>query len=69
MPKKISRDELLLVLEELDRGEAEPAELEELIEDLELTIPDAEALDVLQNDELTAEEMADQLVGYPEEDA
>ena len=69
MPRKVSRDELILMLEELDRGEAHRQEVEELVASLELTISDAEALQILEDDELTTEEVADQLVGYSERNA
>ncbi len=69
MPKQLTRDELLWLIEELDRGEAERQEVEELVASLELTISDAEALQILEDDELTTEEVADQLVGYSERNA
>lgn len=69
MAKNVTREELTLMIEELDRGEAERGELEDMIEKLELNVPDAEALDVLENEELSAGEVADQLVGYSDLDA
>lgn len=69
MAQKITRDELTLMLEELDRGETPRRELEKMIEALELSVGDAEALDIMQDDELTSREIADQLVGYSDLDA
>ena len=69
MANRITRQELLLLLEELDRGEADRDQVEELVAALELTITDAEALQILEDDELTTEEVADQLVGYSERNA
>ena len=69
MAAKITRDELVIMLEEFDRGEAEPGRLEKMLEALELSLSDAEALEILEDDELTSEEIADQLVGYSDLDA
>ena len=69
MSKKMTRKELMLLIEELDRGEANRQEVEDLVASLELTISDAEALEILEDDELTAEEVTDQLVGYSERNA
>ncbi len=69
MARTVTRDELLSMLEELDRGEWTHRELEEIVDALELAVSDAEALDIMQDDELTSSEIADQLVGYSERDA
>ena len=69
MARTIDRDELTIMIEELDRGEAPRHQLEEMIEAIELSMPDDEALEVLEDDELTAQEIADQLVGYSDRDA
>ena len=69
MAGTITRDELLLMIEELDRGEATRDELRQIVEDLELAVSDAEALDIMQDEELTASEITDQLVGYSDLDA
>ncbi len=69
MPRKVSRDELILMLEELDRGESTHDQLQQMVEALELAVSDAEALDIMQDDELTNSEIADQLIGYSDLDA
>ena len=69
MAKQLTRDELAWLIEELDRGDARQDEVEELVAKLELTISDAEALEILEDDELTSEEIADELVGYTDLDA
>lgn len=69
MAQKITRDELIWLLEELERGEADREDTERLVASLELSLSDAEALDILDDDELTPTEMADRLVGYSDLDA
>lgn len=69
MAQRVSRDELALMIEELDRGEAEREELEEMIAKLELSMSNGEAVDIIQDQELSAEEVADQLTGYTDLDA
>ena len=69
MARTLDRKELMLLIEELDRGEVEPRELEELVISLELAVSDTEAVDILQDDELTASDIADQLLGYSERNA
>lgn len=69
MARKITRDDLVLMIEELDRGEAERSKLKEMVEALELVLSDADAVELLRDDELSAEEVADRLVGYSDLDA
>lgn len=69
MARKISRDDLLLLLDEMNRGDATRAELQELVVELELLVSDTEAVDLLQDEELTDTEIVDQLVGYSDMDA
>jgi len=69
MARKVNRDELTLMIEEIDRGEAPRRELEKMIEAIELSVDDADALELMEDDELTAQEIADQLVGYSDRDA
>ena len=68
MARQITRDELALLIEELDRGEAQREELEEIVVDLELAVSDAAAIDMLEDEDMTAKEVADQLMGYSEQD-
>ncbi len=69
MARQISRDDLILMIEELDRGEVERDELRQMVESLELAVSDFDAVEILQDEELNAEEIADQLVGYSDLDA
>lgn len=69
MPRKVSRDELELMLEEIDRGEASREQLHKMIEAIELSVPDEEALELMEDQELTAGEIAEQLTGYSDLDA
>lgn len=68
MARHVTRDELVLIIEELDRGEVEREQLQQMVEALELELGDVEAVTLLQDEELSAEDIADQLVGYPERD-
>lgn len=63
-----TRDELLFLLEELDRGARSRKNLEALVDQLNLLVSDEAALEILEDDELEHNEMADQLVGYPEKE-
>ncbi len=69
MARKVDREELTLMIEEIDRGETPRRELEQMIEAIELTVSNADALELMEDDELTAQEIADQLVGYSDRDA
>lgn len=64
MKRRLSREQLIIMLDELERGELEPGEVERLITTLELSMSDAEALTIIEDDELSAGEIADQLLGY-----
>lgn len=63
------REELLLLLEERDRGEATRESLETLVERLNLLVTDKAALEILADPELDNDEIANQLIGYEERDA
>lgn len=69
MARTVSRDELELMLEEIDRGEVPRRRLEQIIESIELSIPEQEALELMEDPELTSAELADQLVGYRDSEA
>ena len=69
MAEPTTRDELILLIEELDRGEARRSALHQLVEPLELALSDTDAVDILQDEDLTVEEIADRLMGYDELDA
>ncbi|TXD39445.1 hypothetical protein FRC98_03350 [Lujinxingia vulgaris] len=64
MKRRLSREQLIIMLDELDRGELEPGEVQRLVNSLELSMSDAEALTIIEDDELSAGEVADQLLGY-----
>ncbi|RAL25219.1 hypothetical protein DL240_03135 [Lujinxingia litoralis] len=64
MKRRITREQLILLLEELDRGELSPEDVQRVVNALELTMSDAEALNLMEDDELSASELADQLLGY-----
>ncbi|RDV39479.1 hypothetical protein DV096_02595 [Bradymonadaceae bacterium TMQ3] len=64
MKRRVSREQLILMLDELDRGELDPGEVERLINTLELSMSDADALTLIEDDELSVGEVADQLLGY-----
>ncbi len=68
MPRKVTHEELALMIEELDRGEAHDEELEQLVESVELAVSDIEAVNLLRDHDLTAEEVAEELMGYSEKD-
>lgn len=69
MARKVTRDELEMMLEEIDRGEAPRDQLEKMIEAIELSVPDEEALELMEDPELSSAELADQLTGYTDLDA
>ena len=66
MPRTISRDQLLMILDELDRGELTGDDLHEIVADLELAVTDTQAVDLMLDDALTPEDIADQLLIYPD---
>ncbi len=69
MTTSMSRDDLLILLEEWERGEFGEDELRRRIEALELVMADEQAIDLVQNEELSSAQIADQILGYPEDDA
>lgn len=64
MKRKLSREQLIIMLDELDRGELEPDDVQRVVNSLELAMSDADALTIIEDDELSAAEIADQLLGY-----
>ncbi len=68
MSRKITRNELILLLEELDHGDRSSDRIEQLVMELEFIVSDTEAIELLQNPHLTPDELADQLVGYDAQD-
>lgn len=69
MARKISRNELVLLLGELHKGEPlTDSQLEEMVMELEFLVSNDEAIELLQNEYLSPEEIADQLVGYSDRD-
>ena len=69
MARKISRNELILLVEELHQGDPlSDSQLEHLVMELEFLVSNDEAIELLQNQHLSAEEIADQLVGYSDRD-
>lgn len=64
MKRKLSRQQLIIMLSELDRGELQPDDVQRVVNALELAMSDAEALTIIEDDELSAAEIADRLLGY-----
>jgi hypothetical protein len=68
MGRKITRDELIFLLDELNRGAMSDDAIEEMVMELEFIVSDTEAIELLRNQYLSPDEIADQLVGYSQRD-
>ncbi len=69
MSQRVSRTDLMLILEEWERGEFGEPELRRRLDALELMMSNDDAVDLIHDEELSSAQIADHILGYPEQDA